>query len=188
MDFATFHEQPTVLLVEDDPSLASQYADWLADHCTVLEAEDRASAFGAFEAGVDVALLDREFDDGSGAELLSCVREMGLDWKVALVSESAPSLDVLDLAFDAYLCEPVGEAELLETVERLVLHADVGDRLEEFYSLSRKKRTIDRHVPAAELAADDSYARLERRLEELYRVLKHSSTVVPDARGAANRS
>jgi DNA-binding response OmpR family regulator len=188
MDCSTLHEQPTVLLVEDDPALASQYADWLEPGCTVLEAEDREAAFGAFEAGVDVAVLDRGFDDGSGDELLACIREMGLDWKVALLSDAEPTLDALELSFDAYLCRPLEAAALLDTIERLVLHADIGTYLEEFYSLSRRKRAVDRHVNRDELAADENYARLERRLEELYRLLERSRAVVGDASGVTNHS
>lgn len=177
MDSPHLQEHPTVLVVEDNPELASQYRIWLEGFCTVHIASDCESAYGFFNKDVDVVLLDRELPDGSGDDILAWIRAMGLEWSVAIVSGIDPSLPDFEMPFDEYLQKPVERAEITTTVKRLYLRSEIGNRLEEFYALSTKKQLLEQYYPSHELLSKEKYAAIERRLEELYSMLKYSHSV-----------
>lgn len=177
MNALSFQEQPTVLVVEDNKSLSSLYRTWLNGSCTVYVANDCESAYGFFEKEIDVVLLDRELPDGSGDDILDWIRAMGLEWSVAIVSGTDPSLRDLEMPFDEYIQKPAEKDEITTTVERLYLRSEIGNRLDEFYALSTKKRLLEQYHPRHELLSKENFAAIERRLEELYSILKYSSSV-----------
>ncbi len=71
------------------------------------------------------------------------------------------------MPFDDYLVKPVEEAELLETVNRLL---DIGDLDEKNQELSSKKITrnvLQIEKNPRELADHDQFHHLEARIEQL---------------------
>lgn len=180
MDSVPLQEQPTVLIVEDNKELAALYRIWLEDFCAVHIARDCETAYSFFQDDIDVVLLDRELPDGSGDEILERIQEMELGWSVAIISEIEPSLRDLEMPFDDYIKKPIEEDAITSTVERLYLRAEIGDRLDEFYSLSTKKRMLEQYYPCRDLLSKEQYVDIERRLEELYSMLKYSNSVTLD--------
>lgn len=171
----------TVVIVEDDTDLANLFALWLGPTYTVRVAHDCATACELFDATVAVALLDRQLPDGSGDEILTSIRDQGLDCRVAMVTGVEPSLDIIKMGFDEYLCKPVTEEELHDTVERLVVQAQYGDALTEAYALASKKALLQTHCSAGELADSEKFAELEARIEELDRELTQMMNTFSEA-------
>lgn len=177
MDMTTVQEQPTVLVVEDNEELIALYTRWLQDFCTVKTATNCEAAYSCFADDIDVALLDRDLPDGSGDDILERIREMELGWRVAFVSGINPSLEDLEKDFDEYLQKPVERDEITTIVERLYLRSVIGARLNEFYALEAKKKTLEQHYPSHELLSKEKYAQVESRLEELYAMLQRSHSI-----------
>jgi len=156
--------QATVLVVEDESDLADTYALWLKDSYTVKTAYDGGSAIEQLDETVDVVLLDRRMPDISGNEVLSAIRERGLECQVAMVTAVDPDFDIADMEFDAYLVKPIEEDELEGLVERLLTRSQYDDRLQEFYALATKKAILDAETTEQDRGASDEYAQLEAQL------------------------
>lgn len=157
----------TVLVVEDDAELARLYANWLKESYEIRVAHDCTTAYEQFDESIDVALLDRNLPDGSGDDVLREVRRIGLDWRVAMVTGKEPTLDIVEMGFDDYLCKPVSNHELRAVVDRLVAHARYGDVVAERYRLSAKQALLETHLSQSELEANGEYTTLMDRQTEL---------------------
>lgn len=154
----------TILVVEDEGDLADTYALWLQEAYTVKTAYDGGSAIEQLDETVDVVLLDRRMPDISGNEVLSAIRERGLECQVAMVTAVDPDFDIADMEFDAYLVKPIEEDELEGLVERLLTRSQYDDRLQEFYALATKKAILDAETTEQDRGASDEYAQLEAQL------------------------
>lgn len=160
-------DRATVMIVDDEPAVASMYAEWLRREYTIDVAHDPVSAIEKLDEHVDVVLLDRHFPDGSGADVLRFVRDSGLDCRVAMVTGMDPGLEIVEMGFDEYICKPVREAELVRLTERLLDQAEYRDSVQEFYRLSRKISLLEATLSADTLRCHDGYRELKQRHEEL---------------------
>lgn len=170
-----------VLIVEDDTDLANLFAVWLGETYTVQVAHDCETAYALLDQTVDVVLLDRNLPDESGDEVLAAVRHWGLDCRVAMVTATEPTSDIVEMGFDDYLCKPATKEELRNTVEQLIAQADYGEAIQELYALASKKALLETHCSSAELATDEKYARLEARFEELHQELNRKVDAFSEA-------
>jgi DNA-binding response OmpR family regulator len=171
---------PTVLVVEDEPEVRTTYELWLADEYEVLAAEDGEEALELVDETVDVVLLDRLMPGMSGRDVLSALRERGLDCEVAMVTAVEPEFDVIELGFDDYLVKPPTEEGLRETVENLVARRGYGDRLDRYASLLAKKETLRDRKDERQLDESEEYADLVAELERLEAELDDAETGVDD--------
>jgi DNA-binding response OmpR family regulator len=159
--------RPSVLIVDDDRDLADLYATWLRDDYYTRVAYSGEDALAELHTGIDVVLLDRRLPDISGDEVLVTLRDRGMDCRVAMVSAVTPDFDIIDLGFDDYLTKPVGREALHRTVERLV-EVDSYDALHIRLSSLRILRNVLREEKSkAELAANERFQDLEKRIAEL---------------------
>lgn len=165
MAFDSSNDEPHVLIVEDDTGLADLYGAWLEGFCTVRIANDCETAYGLFEDSFDVALLDRHLPDGSGDDLLREIRDLGLDWPVAMVTAADPDMDIVRMEFDEYICKPVSRDAFQNTVSQLIARTKFEDYITRYDRLSTKKEILEEHYTRAELSASDEYADLVQRLE-----------------------
>ena len=163
-------QPPLVLVVEDEPDLADLYAAWLGDEYRVR------TAYGGHEAldqldevddAVDAILLDRRMPGLSGDEVLTAVRERGIDCRVAMVTAVEPDFDILEMGFDDYLVKPVTSETLGETVEGLLRRGEYDSEVQELFSLTSKKAMLESEKSASDLADNEEYQRLTDRIEEL---------------------
>lgn len=176
---------PTVLVVEDKWKLADYYAEQLADAYTVEVAYSCETAREHLDDAIDVALIDRRLPDGHGDDLVATIRERDLSCRVAMVTAVKPSLDIVDLGFDAYLQKPVSHEELHMTVERLLAQATYGELLDTFYTVAAKKALLETSLSAAERAGSHRYAALVDRFETLQDELATAFTTFSDHQVAA---
>jgi DNA-binding response OmpR family regulator len=119
---AVHAQPPTVLVVDDEPSLRLLCRVNLElDGYRVLEAEDVAEAEQILLAeAVDVVLLDVHVGPESGVELMRRLRERGGAPPVVLVTGSARLDAATQAEADGLVAKPFRLEELLGVVRRLV--------------------------------------------------------------------
>ena len=86
----TDDELPLVLVVEDEPDLADLYATWLKIDYSVRTAYGGEEAVEQLDDEIDVVLLDRRMPGLSGDEVLTKIRERGIDCYVSMVTAVEP--------------------------------------------------------------------------------------------------
>ncbi|MEZ3164483.1 HalX domain-containing protein [Halorubrum sp. RMP-47] len=163
-------QPPLVLVVEDEPDLADLYAAWLGDEYRVRTAYGGREALDELDEAdnqVDAILLDRRMPGLSGDEVLTAVRERGIDCRVAMVTAVEPDFDILEMGFDDYLVKPVTSDTLRETVEGLLQRGEYDSEVQELFSLTSKKAMLESEKSATDLADNDEYQRLTERIDEL---------------------
>jgi DNA-binding response OmpR family regulator len=111
----------TVLLVEDDPKIASLLTKGLRREGLQVDwvstGEESLARLG--EGGVALLLLDLGLPDVDGLEVLREMRERGMDVPVIVVTGRSDPRDraiALSRGVRAYLTKPFAWAELLATV------------------------------------------------------------------------
>ena len=163
-------QPPLVLVVEDEPDLADLYAAWLGDEYRVRTAYGGREALDQLDEvddAVDAILLDRRMPGLSGDEVLTAVRDRGIDCRVAMVTAVEPDFDILEMGFDDYLVKPVTSETLRETVEGLLRRGEYDSEVQELFSLTSKKAMLESEKSASDLADNDEYQRLTERIDEL---------------------
>jgi DNA-binding response OmpR family regulator len=163
-------QPPLVLVVEDEPDLADLYAAWLGDEYRVRTAYGGHEALDELDEAddeVDAILLDRRMPGLSGDEVLTAVRDRGIDCRVAMVTAVEPDFDILEMGFDDYLVKPVTSDTLRETVEGLLRRGEYDTEVQELFSLTSKKAMLESEKSASDLADNEEYQRLTERIEEL---------------------
>jgi len=159
--------EPTVLIVEDEPDLANLYAAWLREACDVETAYNGSQALEAIDETVDIVLLDRRMPGLSGDEVLSTIRDRDLDTRVAMVTAVEPDFDIIEMGFDDYLVKPVSKDDLLSTVDQLLLRSTYDDQLQEYFAMASKKATLESEKNPVELDAHEEYREVSERVESL---------------------
>ncbi|WP_152041380.1 response regulator transcription factor [Salinigranum salinum] len=157
-------DRPVVLVTDDEAELAELYAHWLADSYEVLVATSGEEALELATDDVDVALLDRRMPSMTGDEVLSALRQRGVNCRVAMITAVEPDLDIVQMPFDDYLVKPITREELHSVVEVLLSRAQFDDRTQEFFALASKKATLE---SAAKDGSSDEYERLTARMRQL---------------------
>jgi DNA-binding response OmpR family regulator len=156
--------RPVVLVTDDEAELADLYAHWLADSYEVLVATSGEEALELATDDVDVALLDRRMPSMTGDEVLSALRQRGVNCRVAMITAVEPDLDIVQMPFDDYMVKPITREELHSVVEVLLSRAQFDDRTQEFFALASKKATLE---SAAKDGSSEEYERLTARMTQL---------------------
>lgn len=159
--------RPTVLVVDDEPSVAQAYSLWLDDEYDVRTAHDGEAALDAVSDSTDVVLLDRRMPNVDGDEALEAMRAAGYDCRVAMVTAVDPDFDIVEMPFDSYLSKPVTREEVVETIETLLDLAEYDETVTDRFAVERKRAALESRKPAGELADSEEYDRLRERSERL---------------------
>lgn len=157
----------TICVVDDEPNITDLYATWLSDDYHVRSANDGTEALRNIDETVSVVLLDRRMPGLSGADVLTEIERSGYDCKVAIITAVRPTIDVVDMEFDAYLVKPVHRDEIRELVGRLIRQMTFSDSVQELFAVSTKKVTLEGSLAQEELSASEEYRRLLTRYAEL---------------------
>lgn len=158
----------SVLVVDDEPTLAGMYAAMLEDDYDVQTATGGDHALDLLTEDVDVVLLDRRMPGLSGDEVLDRVRDRGYDCLVAMVTSVQPELDVLEMAFDAYLVKPVRRQDLRELVRNLVMRSRYSQGARESIGITSKIVALESQYDDEELESDERYRALLERRDRLH--------------------
>lgn len=160
--------RPTILVVDDERDLADLYADWVAQDYDVLTAYDGTSALEQASEAVDVVLLDRHMPDLTGDEVLTELRNRGLDCWVIMVTAVDPGLDIVELDVDDYVTKPVSRSTLVRLIENLRVqsrYTENGRR--ELSAISNKMEALEEESPVEGVEETEAYKELESDLKDL---------------------
>jgi DNA-binding response OmpR family regulator len=103
----------------------------------------------------------------SGDEVLTRIREKGLNIRVAMVTAVDPDFDIIEMPFDDYVIKPVSREDLFETIERLLTCSEYEERLRRYYALTAKHATLLANKPESELSESDRFEQLETEMHEM---------------------
>ncbi|MFD1634584.1 response regulator transcription factor [Haloplanus ruber] len=161
----------TVLIVDDEQSLADLYAYWIDEFAEAQTAYDGDEALEKLDDGVDVMLLDRRMPGRSGDAVVDAVTEREYDVRIVMVTAVDPGFEIVDMAIDDYLVKPVDQPELMETVERMVVRNSYDDQLQRKFQLVEKKVTLEAAKTPHELDESEEYQKLVQQLDAIEREL-----------------
>jgi two-component system repressor protein LuxO len=129
-------KQPTVLIVDDVPTLAASYSAFLSrEPVTVHTVGSGADALAFLERhSVAVAVVDVHLPDMNGLEILQKVRAFGAPTNVIVITaEGSVNLAVEAMrqgAFD-FVAKPFSKERLVVTVRNALEHRRLSNQLEE---------------------------------------------------------
>jgi two-component system response regulator AdeR len=152
--------EATVLVVEDEPDLRETYIAALEREYDVRAASDGDEALEAVDDAVDVVFLDRRMPGISGDEVLSELRDRGVDCRVVMVTAVEPDTDVLQMEFDEYLVKPVESDDLRSAVERMLARNAMEDRLREMFAVASKLATLESKLDISQQERSDRHQQL----------------------------
>jgi DNA-binding response OmpR family regulator len=164
---------PVVLIVDDEDRVADTYALRLQNRYETETAYGGEEALAKVDGSVDAVLLDRRMPDIHGDDVLAGIRDRGLTCTVIMATAVDPDLNILEMDFDDYLCKPIVQETLIETLEKHLEDAD-GEtaELDEFFSLVSKLSVLEAEKPRAELEESEEYERLKQRADGLGKDLR----------------
>lgn len=155
----------SVLVVEDEQALAELYAVWLGDGYRVQTVESGEAALREINKDADAVLLDRQLPGISGPEVLTEMRNRGVDVPVAIVSSVRADLEIIGMQFDNYLHKPIDRETVTDTVEQLIALSEYDRNEREAFALAEKKATLDEILEPEERAESPAYTKLVEKLE-----------------------
>lgn len=161
----------TVLIVDDEQSLADLYAYWVDEFAEARTAYDGDEALEQLDDDVDVMLLDRRMPGRSGDAVVEAVTERGYDVRIVMVTAVDPGFEIVDMEIDDYLVKPVDQPQIMETVERMVVRNSYDDQLQRKFQLVEKKVTLEAAKTPHELDESEEYQKLVRQLDAIEREL-----------------
>jgi DNA-binding response OmpR family regulator len=167
MGLANDSDRATLLVVDDEKEVADVYALKLEREYDVRVAYGGEEALEKTDEDVDVVLLDRRMPDLSGDEVLTELRERGLDCSVIMITAVDPDFDILDMDFDDYLCKPVESDDLVNAVEQQLSAQEYDSRLAEYYEVTSKLALLEAEKTPQELEDNETVAELRERAEQL---------------------
>ncbi|MEF8821627.1 MAG: response regulator [Halovenus sp.] len=160
----TDSESIEVLVVDDEDALLEAYAAMLSMDYQVRTAATGEDALAELSPETDVVLLDRRLPEQSGEEILSEIRDRGVDCQVVLCSAVVPGADIVPLEIDGYLQKPVGPSELTETIERQARIQTYSDEIREYAALEAKRAAIEN--AGSPTSGDEQYETLLAEIEQ----------------------
>lgn len=160
-------EGPTTLIVEDEAAVLEAHAEALPDDHQVRRASDGRDALEAYDATVDLVLLDRRLPDRAGEDVLGEIRRRPGTCRVVLVTALDPDFEVLELDIDDYLTKPVSPADLRDVVDRFASRDAQTEPIRRYFSLVTRRANYEATLSDAELATNEGYRELVTELEAM---------------------
>ena len=160
-------DTPTVLVVDDEEEVADVYALRLRNEYDTQTAYGGEAALETVDESIDVVLLDRRMPNVSGDDVLSAIRERGLDCRVIMITAVDPDFDIVEMPFDDYLCKPVEKADLVGSIDQQLTASRYDDRLNEYLELTSKIALLEAEKTAHELDDHEEIDELRERAEHL---------------------
>ncbi|MFB6361299.1 MAG: response regulator transcription factor [Halobacteriales archaeon] len=124
------------------------------------------------DATIDVVLLDRRMPDLSGDEVLKEIRNLDVDYRVAMVSTVTPEHDIIEMGVDDYLVKLVRGGERVEEVDRLTWRRQHSEEVREFLALASKEAVLHSKSSPLALESNHSSTALVRELREKFEAVE----------------
>jgi len=156
-----------VVVVDDEERVADVYASFLTEEHDVDVAYGGEEALEVVDHDVDVVLLDRRMPGLHGDEVLERLRDRGYEGRIVLVTALDPGFDIVDMAFEQYVCKPIGRDELRTVVRRELLRSNYDEALQEYLRVQSKVTTISEDHPDPTASDHESVQALRERLDTL---------------------
>jgi len=169
----------TILIVDDEESLAELYARYLGDEYETRTALTSGEALVELTADIDLVLLDRRLPGMSGDELLEHINDWETDCQVILVTAVDLDVDIIDMPCEGYLKKPVSRQEMLDAVEQAFLIDKYEDLVFEYYEVRKKYAALDAEFSRNEIDAAQ-FDRLEQRVAEIETEISETVDQFPD--------
>jgi DNA-binding response OmpR family regulator len=160
-------DKPTVLVIDDEEEIADLYSTWLNMSCDVRVAYDGEGALEKVGPDVDIVFLDRQMPEMSGDEVLTAIRERGIDCRIVMVTAIDPDFDIVEMPFDDYLTKPVMREDLDDSVQTMIERESYNQTVQKYFALSSKKATLEAQKTPAELRNSEEYQEMVERVEKL---------------------
>lgn len=157
----------TILVADDEPSLAELYTAWLEPDYVVKTANDGEEALNLLNADVDIALLDRQMPKMNGDGVVNAISDHDCECRTAMITAVEPDFDIIDLSCDDYLTKPVTQEELIGTVDCLLRRATYDEQMQSYFTLVSKKAVLETEKNADELADNPEYRALVEEIADL---------------------
>lgn len=158
---------PTVLVVEDEPSLVEIYAHWLQEDYSVRTAQDGEEALEQIDDTVDVIVLDRIMPKKTGDEVIEVVRDRDLDCMIVMATAVESGQNLIEAGADAYCTKPITKNELLTAVSQMLDRGEYIDLEQKYFDLLEKRSTLKADSDEESRQSDEEYVELEAQIDEL---------------------
>lgn len=160
--------QPSVLVVEADPSIAETCEASLSDRYEVHVSDTAEAALAALSARrFDAIVLDRVLPDEPGEDVLSAIRDRGIDTPVGMLWDSDTPDHGAEAELDGSLVKPVSADGIEVLVERLLTTESVDSLERELSDLRVERSVLEVESPQSELADSDRYQAILDRISTL---------------------
>jgi DNA-binding response OmpR family regulator len=151
----------TVLIAEDEPRLADQYAEILGAEYNVVTAYSGTEALNVADPSVDAVFLDRKMPGLSGGEVLKRLRDRGYDCPVAMLTAVRPDWDIVEMGFDDYLLKPVDIDDLHDAAQRLETLGAIDPEIREYVRQNIKQASLEGEKDPSTLASNETFEALK---------------------------
>jgi len=161
------NDVPVVLLIEDSPSLALLYQNYLTGQiCQVVHCENGSSGLTFIEqTPPDVILLDLNLPDMNGLDILKFLQEKGVSCSVIVVTSNGSvtvAVEAMNLGAFDFLEKPFDAERLIVTV---------GNALER----QRLTNTIDTYKNKLGVDSFHGYLGSSLAMQAVYQVIKSAA-------------
>ena len=163
----TADTEPLVLVVDDEEDVAETYALRLQTSYRTRVATGGEAALESMDDDVDAVLLDRRMPDMHGDDVLAAIRERGYDVPIIMATAVDPDLNILEMDFDDYLCKPIFDETLRDTLDKHLDGQSNEEELDVFLSLISKIDVLESELTHAELTDSEEYHRAKERADDL---------------------
>lgn len=169
-------DTPTVLIVDDEADVAEVYSIRLDSEYETRIATGGREALEAMSPEIDIVLLDRRMPDLPGEDVLAEIRDRDYDCRVIMLTAVDPGPDIVDMAFDDYLCKPVKKADLVDAIELQLAIKRGDDLLAEYLEVRTKLTLLESTFSGAGSRGKPEIQTLQQRGEELRAKIEESET------------
>jgi len=166
----------TILVVDDEETLADLFTAYLAPEYDVRTATSGEEALGKADDEVDVILLDRRMPQMSGDEVLDELVKREIGAMVGMLSGVDADVDIVELPFDDYLLKPATKSEVTEFVETLHHRSEMDECRQQYFALESKKNALEQ----AGRYYTEEYTKLLDRMTEIQNQIDGASLSVGD--------
>lgn len=160
-------DKQSILVVEDDNTLAELYSLWLSDKHQVTIATDSTEAIEYLDEKPDIVLLDRKLPSHFGEYILQELRDQNLNCMVAMISAESSEVDIAKFQIDDYITKPVNEKQIRRAVDDLILRLGVDSTKRELLALISRRSALEVEHPPVKLHENREYKELTREIKFL---------------------